>query len=62
MARRLKSAKRRGDPCVEDIDYRAARGLDNNIMRTPTQESAWVKNHENIFVLGPTVVGILAPV
>jgi DNA replication protein DnaC len=22
-----------------------------------TQESGWVKNHENIFVLGPTGVG-----
>jgi DNA replication protein DnaC len=26
-------------------------------VRALTQESAWVKNHENIFVLGPTGVG-----
>ena len=29
LARRLKAAKLRGPACVEDIDYRAARGLDN---------------------------------
>src|SRR5689334_21790061 len=57
LARRLKNAKLRGNPYVEDIDYRAARGLDKSIMRALTQESAWVKNHENIFVLGPTGVG-----
>ena len=57
LARRLKNAKLRGNPCVEDIDYRAARGLDKSIMRALTQESGWVKNHENIFVLGPTGVG-----
>jgi len=57
LARRLKNAKLRGNPCVEDIDYRAARGLDKSVMRALTQESSWVKNHENIFILGPTGVG-----
>jgi len=57
LARRLKNAKLRGNPCVEDIDYRAARGLDKSVVRALTQESSWVKNHENIFVLGPTGVG-----
>ena len=28
LARRLKNPKLRGNPCVEDIDYRAARGLE----------------------------------
>ena len=28
LERRLKAAKFRGPACVEDIDYRAARGLD----------------------------------
>ena len=54
LARRLKNAKLRGNPCVEDIDFRAARGLDKSVIRALTQESGWVKNHENIFVLGPT--------
>ena len=53
----MKNAKLRGNPCVEDIDYRAARGLDKSVIRALTQESGWVKNHENIFVLGPTGVG-----
>jgi len=57
LARRLKTAKLRGNACVEDIDYRAARGLDKSVVRALTQESAWVRNHENIFVLGPTGVG-----
>jgi len=57
LARRLKIAKLRGNACVEDIDYRAARGLDKSVVRALAQESAWVRNHENIFVLGPTGVG-----
>ena len=44
LARRLVAAKLRGNPCVEDIDYRA-------------QESGWVRNHEHVFVLGPTGSG-----
>ena len=57
LARRMKSAKLRVDACVEDIDYRAARGLEKSVVRGLTKESAWVRNHENIFVLGPTGVG-----
>ena len=57
LGRRLKVAKLRGNACVEEIDYRAARGLDKSVIRALAQESGWVKNHENIFVLGPTGVG-----
>lgn len=57
LTRRMKTAKLRGNACVEDIDYRAARGLDKSVVRALTQESAWVRNHENVFVLGPTGVG-----
>jgi DNA replication protein DnaC len=57
LARRMKSAKLRVDACVEDIDYRAARGLEKSMVRGLTKESTWVRNHENIFVLGPTGVG-----
>jgi len=53
LARRLKTAKLR-NACLEDIDYRAARGLDKSVVRALTQESAWVRQHENIFVVGPT--------
>jgi len=57
LARRLKAAKLRGNACVEEIDYRASRELDKSVIRALTQESAWVAQHENIFVLGPTGVG-----
>jgi DNA replication protein DnaC len=57
LARRLKAAKLRGMACVEDIDYRAPRGLDKTAVRALAKESAWVRNHENIFVIGPCGVG-----
>jgi DNA replication protein DnaC len=57
LERRLKAAKLRGNTCVEDIDYRASRGLDKSVIRALTQESSWVAQHENIFVLGPTGIG-----
>jgi len=57
LARRLKGAKLRGNVCVEDIDYRAVRALDKSVVRSLTQESKWVAQHENIFVLGPTGIG-----
>jgi len=56
LARRLHAAKLKG-ACVEEIDYRASRGLDKSVVRALAQKSAWVTNHENIFVLGPTGVG-----
>src|ERR1700723_2225101 len=57
LGRRMKNAKLRVNACVEDIDYRTARGLDKSVIRALVQESAWVGTHENVFVLGPTGVG-----
>src|ERR1051326_3216459 len=57
LARRLKNAKLRANACVEEIDYRSARGLDKSVIRALAQQSAWVGAHENVFVLGPTGVG-----
>ncbi len=57
LERRLKAAKLRGPACVEDIDYRAARGLDKSVVRALAKDSVWVRNHENIFVIGPCGVG-----
>src|SRR5216684_361930 len=54
---KTEAAKLRGPACVEDIDYRAARGLDKSGVRALAQDSAWVRNHENIFVIGPCGVG-----
>lgn len=54
---RLRRAKLKASACVEDIDYRAARGLDKTLLRSLTTDSAWVERHENVFVCGPTGVG-----
>src|SRR5258706_14681337 len=51
LARRLYTAKPKGGACVEEIDYRTSRGLDKSVIRALAQKSAWVVNHENIFVL-----------
>lgn len=56
LTRRLRAAKLKS-ACVEDIDYRAARGLDKSVIRGLAQQSAWVGQHENVFVIGPTGVG-----
>ena len=57
LTRRVKASRLRGAACVEDIDYRVERGLNKSVIRGLAQESRWVKNHEHIFVLGPTGVG-----
>jgi DNA replication protein DnaC len=54
---RLRRARLRANACVEDIDYRAARGLDKTLLRSLTADSGWVGRHENVFVCGPTGVG-----
>ncbi len=57
LARRLHAAKLKDGACVEEIDYRATRGLDKSAIRALAQKLVWAQNHENIFVLGPTGVG-----
>lgn len=57
LTRRMEAAKLRVNASVENIDYRATRGLDKTALLALTQDSIWVRNHENIFVLGPTGVG-----
>jgi DNA replication protein DnaC len=57
LARRLTHAKFRYRASVEDIDFRTPRGLDRSLVRSLTQDSAWVREHQNIFLLGPTGVG-----
>jgi DNA replication protein DnaC len=57
LERRLRNARLQGPACVEDIDYRTARGLDRAVVRSLTHQSAWVEAHQNLFLIGPTGIG-----
>lgn len=57
LERRLRYAKLRGNACVEDIDYRAARGLNRATMQALATDSSWVQRHENVFIVGSTGLG-----
>lgn len=57
LERRLRNGRLQGTACVEDIDYRTPRGLDRQLMRSLTQESAWVREHQHLFLIGPTGIG-----
>jgi DNA replication protein DnaC len=57
LARRLTQAKFRYRASIEDIDFRTPRGLDRSLLRSLTQNSAWVEQHQHMFLLGPTGVG-----
>ena len=57
LERRLHSGRLRGSACVEDIDFRTPRGLDRQMVRSLTAESAWVREHQHLFLIGPTGIG-----
>src|SRR5438309_12035987 len=50
---RLKAAKLRQEACVEDIDFRAPRGLDRSLILSLAQAN-WVAAHHNLLITGPT--------
>src|SRR6266496_1557271 len=53
LALRLKAAKLRQEAAVEDIDFRAPRGLDRSVIMSLAQAS-WVAAHHNLLITGPT--------
>lgn len=56
LKRFLLYAKLKQQACVEDIDYRAARGLyKRDILELAS--CRWIKNKENILISGPTGIG-----
>ena len=56
LTTRLRQAKLRQTACIEDIDYRHPRGLDQSLMaRLATCQ--WVREHHNVFITGPTGIG-----
>ena len=54
---RIREARLQGTACMEDIDFRAARGLDKQVVRSLIQDSDWVRRHQHIFLVGPTGIG-----
>ena len=53
LGRRLKNAKLRTNACVEEIDYRGARGLDKSVSRALAQESNFGEGHRQIVEFSP---------
>jgi len=53
---RLRYAKLRQQAAIEDVDYRAARGLDRTLFQK-LAEGGWINAHENLILCGPTGVG-----
>lgn len=56
MTTRLRQAKLRHNAALEDLDYRAARGLDKGLVQS-LAACQWVKEHLNVLITGPTGVG-----
>ena len=56
LALRLKAAKLRQEATVEDIDFRAPRGLDRSLIMSLAQ-AGWVAAKHNLLVTGPTGAG-----
>jgi DNA replication protein DnaC len=56
LALRLKAAKLRQEAAVEDIDFRAPRGLDRSVIMSLAQAN-WVAAHHNLLITGPTGAG-----
>ena len=56
LAARLRHSKLRQNALVEDIDYRAARGLDRPLFQKLVA-GGWIDAHDNLVISGPTGVG-----
>ena len=56
MKRYLRDAKLKLKACVEDIDYKTQRGIDQSVMMRLIAGD-WIKNFQNIIITGPTGVG-----
>jgi len=56
MKRYLRGAKLKLQACVEDIDYKTQRGIDQSVMMRLIAGD-WIKSFQNIIITGPTGVG-----
>jgi DNA replication protein DnaC len=53
---RLRYARLRHHAAIEDVDYRAARGLDRALF-LKLADSSFIDDHDNVILCGPTGVG-----
>ena len=56
LTARLRAAKLRQQASVEDVDYRAARGLDRALFQK-LSTGEWIDAHDNLALVGPAGVG-----
>ena len=56
LTARLRYARLRQQAAVEDVDYRATRGLDRALFQKLV-EGRWIDAHDNVILSGPTGVG-----
>jgi DNA replication protein DnaC len=56
LDRLLKNAKLKLNACIEDIDYKRARGIDKSVILS-LAGCEWIKQAQNIIITGPTGVG-----
>jgi DNA replication protein DnaC len=56
MKRLLQNAKLKLPASLEDIDYRAPRGLDKSVVRS-LGTCGWIRKHQNVIIVGPTGTG-----
>ena len=56
LKRLLCNARLKQNACLEDIDYRHPRGLHKKIMQDLSL-CAWIVNHQNVLISGPTGIG-----
>lgn len=52
----LRNAKLKDNACIEDIDYKAPRGINKSLVLS-FSGCDWIKNAQNIIITGPTGVG-----
>jgi DNA replication protein DnaC len=56
LSSRLKQAHLRQQACMENIDFRASRGMDKSLIKS-LSTCLWLKDHLNIMSTGPCGVG-----
>ena len=56
LTNRLRRARLRHNACIEDIDFRAPRGLNKDLVLS-LADGRWVREHLSILIIGPAGIG-----